>query len=73
MSLIFLDAHLCPDCGAVLRWLKVYQAALLRACGYGATERLTLRSCPDCGWAFVHEKTEMRPTQSDGGSDAPGA
>lgn len=61
MTLVALDTDLCPDCGLPLLSGEWHEAALLRAGGYGATRRTSVRSCAECGYEITTEVAEVRP------------
>lgn len=61
MTIVPVDPHSCPDCQSLLGRLVIWQRALLRHAGYGATLRSVVRRCPACGWHLEAERTEVTP------------
>lgn len=61
MTLVPIDPHACPDCDTPLGMLVIWQRALLRHAGYGATLRSVVRRCGSCGWHLESERTEVTP------------
>ena len=66
MTLVPLDRHACPDCAQPLGHLVIWQRALLRHAGYGATRRSVVRRCPACGWHLEAEQSEVTPRPAAG-------
>ena len=61
MTLVPLRRDRCPDCHTALGCLIVWQRALLRHAGYGATQRSVVRRCEACGWHLEAERSEVTP------------
>lgn len=61
MTLVPLRHDRCPDCHTALGCLVIWQRALLRHAGHGATLRSVVRRCSACGWHLEVEKTEVTP------------
>lgn len=61
MTLVPLRHDRCPDCDGPLGRLIVWQRALVRHAGYGATLRSVVRRCEVCGWHIEAERTEVTP------------
>jgi hypothetical protein len=51
----------CPECGGMLVRRTIWQAALFRRGGYGATRRTTVAVCFECRYSHVGEVTEVNP------------
>ena len=60
MTLVAIG-ELCPSCHSTTHHEILEQPALFIACGYGATQRMTVRHCRRCGWALDVERPETRP------------
>lgn len=61
MTLVPLRHDRCPDCDGCLGQLVIWQRALLRHAGYGATLRSVVRRCGACGWHMEAERSEVTP------------
>lgn len=50
----------CPECGAPLERVSLWQDSLIRGGGYGGTRRVESDQCP-CGWEHVVAVATERP------------
>ncbi len=61
VTIVAIEAGVCPECGAPLVRSNFTEYPLLRGGGYGAARQTVASACVICGWGHTHAVGEVRP------------